>query len=121
MHFRLALQAGLLVLLAGAVSASEPDGAEPATVPATAAVETLDAAQTTDAAPMEERRPSWGLSSGLGFGSAGGDFGDLLTEPVTGDFNIFRNHGAWRFGVGLSFSSFNMTEPFQDEKEWGFQ
>ena len=68
-----------------------------------------------------EPRPSWGLTNTLGYGGAGGDFGDLLEKPVTGDFNIFRNRGAWRFGMGMSFTSFTMKEPYQDEKEWGFQ
>ena len=68
-----------------------------------------------------ERIPEWGLTTSLGFGTAGGDFGDLLESPVAGDFSIFRNRGAWRFGVGLSFTSFTMKEPFQNEDEWGFQ
>ena len=71
--------------------------------------------------PSPERRPSWGLAAGLGWGSAGGDFGNLLEGPIAGDFNLFRNHGKWRFGVGVSFTSFTMKEPYEDEKEWGFQ
>jgi Domain of unknown function (DUF3943) len=73
------------------------------------------------AKPSTERLPRWGLNTSLGVGGAGGDFGDLLEKPVAGDYNIFQNRGKWRFGVGLSFSSFNMKEPFQDEDEWGFQ
>jgi Domain of unknown function (DUF3943) len=73
------------------------------------------------ATPSTERRPSWGLNFSLGFGGDGGDFGELLDSPVDGDFSIFRNHGKWRFGFGLSFTSFKMVEPFQDEPEWGFQ
>src|SRR5262249_62044304 len=65
--------------------------------------------------------PKWGLPFNLGFGGTGGDFGSLLTSPLAGDFNIFRNHNKWRFGLGLSFGSFNMKEPYQDEEEWGFQ
>jgi hypothetical protein len=81
------------------------------------------AAAGTEAAPASsaDREPRWGLTTALGFGSAGGDFGDLLQKPVAGDYNIFRNRGAWRFGLGLSFTSFEMVEPYQDEKEWGFQ
>ena len=69
-----------------------------------------DPAAGTDIA-VNERSPRWGLSAALGFGGAGGDFGDLLQKPVAGDFNLFRNTGKWRFGVGLSFTSFTMPEP----------
>ena len=102
----------------------------------TSAAETTDADATASggmAAPLTglqtspsslgtvERRPSWGLAAGLGWGSAGGDFGNLLEGPIAGDFNLFRNHGKWRFGVGISFTSFTMKAPYQDEKEWGLQ
>ena len=48
---------------------------------------------------------------------------------MTGDYNIFRNYDKWRFGMGVSFTSFTMKEPCsaegnascEDEKEWGFQ
>jgi hypothetical protein len=40
------------------------------------------------------------MTAGLGFGGASGDWGNLLTKPVAGDFNIFRNHEKWRFGLG---------------------
>jgi hypothetical protein len=68
-----------------------------------------------------ERQPSWGLATAIDFGSAGGDFGKTLKNPITGDFNIFRQRGAWRYGVGVSFTSFKMDSPFEDEAEWGFQ
>ena len=69
----------------------------------------------------DEREPRWGLTTALGLGSAGGDFGETLRTPILGDFNIFKNRGAWRYGVGVSFSSFKMEEPYDDEAEWGFQ
>jgi hypothetical protein len=75
----------------------------------------------TPNAPGASRNPSWGMNFNLGFGGAGGDLGELLVKPVEGDFNLFRNHEKWRFGLGLSFSSFKMKEPYQDEDEWGFQ
>ena len=90
--------------------------------PAMLAAET----QATETQPPV-RRPSWGLTTTLGYGGAGGDFSDVLKKPITGDFNIFRNRGAWRFGMGISFTSFTMKEPSapgtraQDEKEWGLQ
>ncbi|HET7292300.1 MAG TPA: hypothetical protein VFM88_07740, partial [Vicinamibacteria bacterium] len=68
-----------------------------------------------------EREPSWGLATAIGVGSSGGDFGEVLRTPITGDFNLFRNEGAWRFGFGVSFSSFKMEEPYKTEQEWGFQ
>jgi len=76
-------------------------------------------ATSTDAAPP--RTPSWGLNTALGVGGAGGDFSDLLKTPISGDFNIFRNKGAWRYGLGVSFGSFTMKAPYDAEKEWGFQ
>ena len=33
----------------------------------------------------ESRPPRWSFNASLGFGSAGGGFGDLLKKPVTGD------------------------------------
>src|SRR5262245_36210785 len=44
---------------------------------------------------VQARAPRWGLTTTLGFGGSGGDFGDLLTKPQSGDYNIFRNNGAW--------------------------
>ena len=52
------------------------------------------------------------MSAALGTGSAGGDFGDLLTKPVSGDFNLFRKKGAWGFGLGLNFTSLKMVAPY---------
>src|SRR5262245_7256027 len=105
-------------------------GEEPAT-PVEPAAATEPKAETDALAPEPvtfapapmgvTRRPSWGFNTALGFGGTGGDFGDLLKKPVAGDFGIFRDHGKWRFGLGLSFTSFKMKEPFQDEPEWGFQ
>src|SRR5262245_60708678 len=88
------------------------------------AADSAIASPTTPAAPASTGgalRPRWGLNTSLGFGGTGGDFGTLLQDPIAGDFNFFGNHGKWRFGLGLSFSSFKMKEPYQDEPEWGFQ
>jgi uncharacterized protein DUF3943 len=68
-----------------------------------------------------EQRSHWGLTTTLGTGSVSGDFSDVLKEPITGDFNIFRNRGAWRFGAGISFTGMPMPDPHQDEKYWGLQ
>jgi len=73
-------------------------------------------------AQAEEPPPEakWGFSGNLGTGGAGGDFGNLFREPISGELDFFRLHGAWRFGVGVSYGSFGMQEPYQDEQEWGF-
>jgi hypothetical protein len=63
----------------------------------------------------------WGFGATLGTGGAGGDFSSILTEPISGEYDFFKQKGAWRFGVGLSFGSFNMKQPYQNEEEWGFQ
>ena len=110
----------LLAVPAPAGAEPEADAKEP-----TAHVEGAEpegpAPGAQSSVPTTPRRPSWGMSTALGFGGTGGDFGDLLKSPVAGDFNIFRNHEAWRFGVGLSFTSFTMPAPYEDEDEWGFQ
>src|SRR5262249_50666361 len=63
----------------------------------------------------------WGIATTLGTGSAGGEFSKLLTAPVSGEIEILRYRGPWRFGLGVSFSSFDMKPPFDAEPEWGFQ
>jgi hypothetical protein len=76
-------------------------------------------------ASAEEPKPSppgsWGFSGLFGTGGAGGDFGNLLTKPVTWEYTFFREKGPWRAGLGLTFASFKMKEPYQDELEWGYQ
>ena len=42
-----------------------------------------------------------------------------MEKPIDGEFNFFRHTGAWRFGAGVSYGSFAMKEPYQDEQEWG--
>jgi hypothetical protein len=83
-------------------------------------VQTLASAQEAAAAAAKQSGP-WGFSGVLGTGAAGGDFGNLLVKPVTWDYGFFRRQGAWRFGAGVTFESFKMKEPHQDELEWGFQ
>ena len=76
-------------------------------------------AQATAAAA--ERQAHWGLAVGLGTGSLSGDFSPPLRKPVIGDLQLFRTAGKWRFGLGVSFSSFVMEAPYDNELEWGFQ
>jgi hypothetical protein len=108
-----------LVLAAPARAGTEPD--PDTNEPTTEAEAAQSAAPASSSRAPTERLPRWGISTALGFGGTGGDFGDVLKDPVAGDLNLFRNHGAWRFGVGLSFTSFTMPEPYKDEDEWGFQ
>ena len=67
------------------------------------------------------RLPIWGFTGAFGYGGAGGDFGNLFRNPLTWDYEFFRQKGAWRVGAGLSYGGFKMKEPYQDELEWGFQ
>src|SRR4051812_48070550 len=68
-----------------------------------------------------DRPARWGLSANLGTGSLGGGFGSILEKPVSGELNLFRASGPWRFGAGVSFGSFKMSPPYESELEWGFQ
>ena len=63
----------------------------------------------------------WGFSSSLGWGGLGGDFESTLEKPIRGEFDFFRQSrtGAWRLGAGVSYGSFVMKPPFEDEQEWG--
>ncbi len=63
----------------------------------------------------------WGFTTLLGTGGAGGDFGNLFRNPVTWDYQFFRQQGPWRVGLGVSFDSFRMKDPYQEEPEWGYQ
>jgi hypothetical protein len=66
-------------------------------------------------------RPSrWGSSANIGGGSARGDFSSLLKRPYSGELNLFRTQGPWRFGLGVSFGSFKMRDPYVNALEWGF-
>jgi hypothetical protein len=73
-----------------------------------------------DPSADSERNP-WGFSFNLGIGEAQGDFDDLFTEQLAGEFNFFHVDGPWRIGFGLNFSSFGMVEPYDEEHEWGYQ
>ena len=77
--------------------------------------------QESTQAPDSGSHAYWGFSGTFGTGGAGGDFGNLLTKPVTWEYSFFRQKGPWRAGVGLTFASFKMKEPYQDELEWGYQ
>jgi hypothetical protein len=63
----------------------------------------------------------WGFYFNLGAGANGGGFHPTLEKPVSGEFGIVRSRDPWRYGLGMSFSSFKMPPPYDDEPEWGFQ
>ena len=63
----------------------------------------------------------WGFYFNLGAGANSGGFHPTLEKPLTGEFGILRARGQWRYGMGVSFSSFVMPAPYDKEKEWGFQ
>src|SRR5262249_54803621 len=71
-------------------------------------------------APAPEPAP-WGFNGTFSYGGAGGDFGNLFRHPLRWEYNFFRQKGPWRLGLGLTFASFKMQEPYQDELEWGYQ
>jgi len=78
---------------------------------------TIPAVESKDA-----RAPGpWGFTTTLATGGVGGDFGNLFIRPATWDYSFFRQKGVWRAGLGMTFGSFRMQEPYQHEPEWGFQ
>jgi len=78
--------------------------------------------EATPSTPTPVREPApWGFNGTFGYGGAGGDFGNLFRNPLRWEYNFFRQKGPWRVGLGLTFGSFKMKEPYQDELEWGYQ
>jgi hypothetical protein len=79
---------------------------------------TAQPATTTGALVQPPAR--WHLYGGLGYGGAGGGYGDFLEEPIQFELRIAKSYkdGAWRLGGGLQFSSLTMKPPYEDQKEW---
>jgi hypothetical protein len=71
-------------------------------------------------APAKAPAP-WGFNGTFGTGGASGDFGNLFRSPVSWEYSFFHQRGPWRIGIGYSFESFKMKDPYQDELEWGYQ
>ena len=63
----------------------------------------------------------FGFTTLLGTGGAGGGFGSLFRNPVIWNYQFFRQYSQWRAGLGVSFDSFKMKDPYQNEPEWGYQ
>jgi len=70
--------------------------------------------------PLREPAP-WVFNGTFGYGGAGGDFGNLFRNPLRWEYSFFRQKGPWRAGLGLTFGSFKMKAPYEDELEWGYQ
>lgn len=105
------------VAMAAGVAASAPAAAaEVAPVPAA-----TNPFLAEPAAAGTARQPRYGFSVALGTGGSAGDLGTVLRFPISGDFNFFRQKGAWRFGLGIDFTSFTMEQPYDQELEWGLQ
>jgi hypothetical protein len=103
---------GLVLLLATAAAAQTP-------VPASA-----------DAATTAASHARWHLYGGLGYGGAGGGYGEFLKEPIQWELRIAKSYGngAWRFGGGLQFGSMapdsnpgippDVLNDWLNDKEW---
>jgi hypothetical protein len=78
-------------------------------------------ASASEGNPGSSELNKWGFRFNLGAGEAEGEFDDLLTHQLAGEFDFFRAYKKWRFGFGLNFSSFEMVEPYEHEPEWGYQ
>jgi hypothetical protein len=63
----------------------------------------------------------WGFFFNLGIGDQTGDFADQLQKGTTGEFGILRQKSNMRYGLVLSFGSWGMVPPYDNELEWGFQ
>jgi hypothetical protein len=105
--------AALAITLVGATAHAQQPGPAASATPPTAA------AKMSPPSTEEPAQEGWGFTSALGEGGTGGDFGQTLDKPITGEFNIFRQSGAWRFGAGVAYGSYKMKKPYQDEPEWG--
>jgi hypothetical protein len=47
----------------------------------------------------------WGFNGTFGTGGAGGDFSNLFKNPVSWEYDFFRQRGPWRLGIGYPRSS----------------
>ena len=71
--------------------------------------------------PGASEKARWGFFFNLGIGDQSGDFADQLEKGTTGEFGILKQQGDWRYGLSLSFGSWGMVPPYDNELEWGFQ
>jgi hypothetical protein len=109
----------LALILIAARSRAEDSAAGPPP-PATPQAAAPAAAPSLAAATLAEPSRAWHLYGGLGYGGAGGGYGEFLEEPIQFELRIAKQtgSGAWRFGAGLQFGSLDMKPPYQDQEEW---
>ena len=120
----LVLFGGLALWPLAALAQTEVDAVEePAhEIAAPAGVSEHPSSESPAPEPSSTERPArWGLNANLGAGGAKGEFSSLLQRPISGELNLFRTQGPWRFGLGISFGSFNMRKPYVNGLEWGLQ
>jgi hypothetical protein len=62
----------------------------------------------------------WGITWDLRAGGAGGGgYGDFLRKGTAWDFDLHKQRGDWRYGVGLMFGSLSMyPSPLDQQPEW---
>jgi hypothetical protein len=70
-----------------------------------------------DTDPPDAHR-DWGISALIRAGSAGGEYGDIMEKGTAWDFDLHKQKGNWRYGVGLMFGSMRMKSPHDNELEW---
>lgn len=78
-------------------------------------------ADSAAAAAVPSDPTRWGFFFNLGIGDQTGDFADQLEKGTTGEFGLLREKGNMRYGLALSFGSWGMVPPYDNELEWGFQ
>ena len=81
----------------------------------------LARAQGISTSPGAADPTRWGFFFNLGIGDQTGDFADQLEKGTTGEFGLLREKGDMRLGLALSFGSWGMVPPYDNELEWGFQ
>src|SRR5262249_3218791 len=81
----------------------------------------LRSADAGASASSGARPARWALNANLGAGIVKDELSSLLTTPISGELNLLRIQGRWRFGAGISFGSFSMRPPYVHGLEFGFQ
>ena len=60
----------------------------------------------------------WGISALIRAGGAGGEYGDIMEKGAAWDFDLHKQKGNWRYGIGLMFDSMRMKPPYEQQPEW---
>jgi hypothetical protein len=59
----------------------------------------------------------WGVRFGVRAGGVGSGYGDFLEKATAWDMGLFKQHGLWRYGVGLTFGSLGMQDAYDEMHE----